>query len=204
MIKCDHNVIQRLINGDFSGSPASALCARPVRSLPASQAYRCGLGEKNEDFCTENDDFCIKNEKLCIKNDDFCTENEELCIKNDDFCTENEEFCIRNDEFCTENEEFCIRNDEFCRWCQPGDNLPDTMSATGTPSIRDSEESAATNGYSEVAQGFDDEHKILPWFENMWLSNRDMLQCVERCIDYEPDKYAEFRNIETLMYISKC
>ena len=67
LIKCDHNVIQRLINGDFSGSPASALCARPVRSLPASQAYRCGLGEKNEDFCTENDDFCIKtNDEFCI------------------------------------------------------------------------------------------------------------------------------------------
>eukprot|EP01046_Picozoa_sp_COSAG06_P078964 COSAG06_NODE_26487_length_613_cov_6.085603_1_plen_52_part_01 len=44
--------------------------------------------------------------------------------------------------------------------------MPDTMSATGTPSIADDAEDAG-NGYSEVAMGFDDEHKILPWFENM-------------------------------------
>jgi len=50
-------------------------------------------------------------------------------------------------------------------WCQPGENMPDTMSATGTPSIADDAEDADT-GYSEVALGFDDEHKILPWFEN--------------------------------------
>ena len=71
----------------------------------------------------------------------------------------------------------------------------------------------ADTGYSEVALGFDDEHKILPWFENsecssdrpfprpfllltlrvlpraVWFSNRDMLQAVERCVDYEPDEY---------------
>ena len=40
------------------------------------------------------------------------------------------------------------------------------MSATGTPSIADDAEDVG-NGYSEVAMGFDDEHKILPWFENM-------------------------------------
>lgn len=44
--------------------------------------------------------------------------------------------------------------------------MPDTMSATGTPTIADDAE-VAGNGYSEVALGFDDEHKILPWFENM-------------------------------------
>lgn len=51
-------------------------------------------------------------------------------------------------------------------WCQPGENMPDTMSATGTPSIADDADDVK-NGYSEVALGFDNEHKILPWFENM-------------------------------------
>ena len=52
-----------------------------------------------------------------------------------------------------------------------GENMPDTMSATGTPTIADDAE-VESNGYSEVALGFDDEHKILPWFENM-VSARD-------------------------------
>eukprot|EP01047_Picozoa_sp_COSAG01_P050185 COSAG01_NODE_5045_length_4528_cov_2.181079_5_plen_228_part_00 len=73
-------------------------------------------------------------------------------------------------------------------WCQPGANMPDTMSATGTPTIADDAADANT-GYSDVALGFDDEAKILPWFENMWFSNRDMLQCIERCVDYEEDEF---------------
>ena len=73
-------------------------------------------------------------------------------------------------------------------WCQPGANMPDTMSATGTPTVADDAADAGT-GYSDVALGFDDEAKVLPWFENMWFSNRDMLQCVERCVDYEADEF---------------
>ena len=62
------------------------------------------------------------------------------------------------------------------------------MSATGTPTV-DDDTASAGSGYSDVALGFDDEEKILPWFENMWFSNRDMAQCIERCVDYDGDEF---------------
>ena len=36
-----------------------------------------------------------------------------------------------------------------------------------------------------MARGFDDGRRVLEWFQNMWLSNRDMLQCIERCADWD-------------------
>jgi len=70
-------------------------------------------------------------------------------------------------------------------WCQPGVNLPDTMSVTGTPSIRGGEDDRTPLAYTELARGYDDGRRVLEWFQNMWLSNRDMLQCIERCSDWE-------------------
>ena len=41
--------------------------------------------------------------------------------------------------------------------------------------------------YSNVALGYDNEAKLLQWFQQMWLSNRDMEQLVDRCLDYDFD-----------------
>lgn len=68
-------------------------------------------------------------------------------------------------------------------WCQPGVNTPDTMSVTGTPTIQEGErDDAEAARYSDVALGFDDGEKILAWFQNMWLSNRDCGQLMERAV----------------------
>ena len=40
-------------------------------------------------------------------------------------------------------------------WCQPGENLPDTMSVTGTPTISEEGE-GPTGQYTELARGYDD------------------------------------------------
>lgn len=58
-------------------------------------------------------------------------------------------------------------------WCQPGENLPATLSAAGTPtqsSAADSGQAAATLARAER------------WFREMWLSNRDFLQLFTRAI----------------------
>ena len=56
-------------------------------------------------------------------------------------------------------------------WCQPGENEPETLSAAGTPTQAESEES----GDSEVAA-------TDRWFKEMWLSNRDMVHLFERAL----------------------
>ncbi|MEZ4683837.1 MAG: NAD(P)-dependent oxidoreductase [Caldilineaceae bacterium] len=55
----------------------------------------------------------------------------------------------------------CIR----IGWCQPGENLPSTLSAAGTPT-----QSGGTGTADEAIQRAD------RWFKEMWLSNRDFLQ----------------------------
>jgi nucleoside-diphosphate-sugar epimerase len=53
-------------------------------------------------------------------------------------------------------------------WCQPGANLPETLSAAGVPG---------------GAAGADpDAVRNLRWFRNMWLSNRDLLAVIERAL----------------------
>jgi hypothetical protein len=39
-------------------------------------------------------------------------------------------------------------------WCQPGENMPDTMSATGTPSIADDAEVSKTPSWSRSWANF--------------------------------------------------
>ena len=53
-------------------------------------------------------------------------------------------------------------------WCQPGDNRPGTMTASGVPGERspDAPETART----------------LRWFQGMWLSNRDFLAVVSAAL----------------------
>ena len=53
-------------------------------------------------------------------------------------------------------------------WCQPGDNRPDTLSATGIP--------------QDSGVEHPDTERDLRWFRNMWLSNRDFCEVMERAL----------------------
>lgn len=52
-------------------------------------------------------------------------------------------------------------------WCQPGANRPETLSATGTP---------------KEDAGSSDADIDLRWFRNMWLSNPDFCQIMQKAI----------------------
>jgi nucleoside-diphosphate-sugar epimerase len=54
-------------------------------------------------------------------------------------------------------------------WCQPGENLPSTLNATGVPG-------------EEVAMDDADQLRDQSWFRGMWLSNADLVRIVERAI----------------------
>ena len=54
-------------------------------------------------------------------------------------------------------------------WCQPGENHPSSISASGTPNSRlDTMDAAARHD--------------LAWFRGMWLSNRDLLGIIEAAL----------------------
>ncbi len=53
-------------------------------------------------------------------------------------------------------------------WCQPGDNRPETLSATGIP--------------QDSGVEHPDTERDLRWFRNMWLSNRDFCEVMERAL----------------------
>ena len=58
-------------------------------------------------------------------------------------------------------------------WCQPGENRPETLSASGSPTLQGGPQSdmdPATLARTER------------WFKGMWLSNRDFVQLFERAI----------------------
>ena len=59
-------------------------------------------------------------------------------------------------------------------WCQPGENRPETLSATGTPG----EEPL------DLPDGPEKEEieRADRWFKGMWLSNRDFVQLFEKAI----------------------
>lgn len=62
----------------------------------------------------------------------------------------------------------CIR----IGWCQPGENLPATLSAAGTPT-----QSSGGDANADAALQRADR-----WCKEMWLSNRDFTQIFERAI----------------------
>ena len=64
----------------------------------------------------------------------------------------------------------CIR----IGWCQPGENLPTTLSAAGTPTQQNSTESAGSVDADFI--------RAEQWFKGMWLSNRDFTHLFERAI----------------------
>ena len=57
-------------------------------------------------------------------------------------------------------------------WCQPGANLPSTLSAAGTPTQPSGGATGQDEGLARAEQ----------WFKGMWLSNRDFLQLFERAL----------------------
>lgn len=59
-------------------------------------------------------------------------------------------------------------------WCQPGENRPETLSASGSPTL----------ALGEAPPGLDpaDFERSSRWFREMWLSNRDFVQIFERAI----------------------
>lgn len=63
-------------------------------------------------------------------------------------------------------------------WCQPGENLPSTLSAAGSPPefLLDGGEGLATEEVSE------DDKKDEVYFKQMWLSNRDFLSYFQSAI----------------------
>lgn len=64
-------------------------------------------------------------------------------------------------------------------WCQPGENVPATLSAAGTPT---------------QALGIDRDAEFERadfWFRHMWLSNRDFTQLFERAVFAEADPWPE-------------
>eukprot|EP00041_Stephanoeca_diplocostata_P004134 m.41186 g.41186 ORF g.41186 m.41186 type:complete len:351 (+) comp14900_c0_seq2:173-1225(+) len=67
-------------------------------------------------------------------------------------------------------------------WCQPGDNRPESMSATGGG--RNAEAVGAAERATAVYpnDSYYDEQTILDWYRLMWLSNRDYQQIIERCV----------------------
>eukprot|EP00573_Skeletonema_grethae_P002466 CAMPEP_0201691724 /NCGR_PEP_ID=MMETSP0578-20130828/4816_1 /ASSEMBLY_ACC=CAM_ASM_000663 /TAXON_ID=267565 /ORGANISM="Skeletonema grethea, Strain CCMP 1804" /LENGTH=331 /DNA_ID=CAMNT_0048176981 /DNA_START=24 /DNA_END=1019 /DNA_ORIENTATION=- len=66
-------------------------------------------------------------------------------------------------------------------WCQPGENLPDTLCAAGSPPefLLEAEDGSANNN-AGMSEG---DAKDEVWFKQMWLSNRDYLQYFEAAID---------------------
>ena len=55
-------------------------------------------------------------------------------------------------------------------WCQPGENRPQTITASGT--------SRPTG----LIAGYRDSERDLAWFRNMWLSNPDFLALMEAAL----------------------
>jgi len=63
-------------------------------------------------------------------------------------------------------------------WCQPGENLPSTLSAAGSPP-----EFLADGGEVVVEEASEDDKKDELWYKGMWLSNRDFLGYFGAAID---------------------
>ncbi len=64
-------------------------------------------------------------------------------------------------------------------WCQPGDNRPETLNATGVSGAMSADETDA-----EAARD-------LAWFRNMWLSNQDFTHLFERAISADAADWPE-------------
>jgi nucleoside-diphosphate-sugar epimerase len=66
-------------------------------------------------------------------------------------------------------------------WCQPGENSPRTLSASGSPTLQG----------GALPPGLDPEDyaRAERWFREMWLSNRDFVHLFERAIQADADTW---------------
>lgn len=69
-------------------------------------------------------------------------------------------------------------------WCQPGENLPSTLSAAGSPPEFLSEGDDNNNNTSSSGMS-DGDAKDEVWFKQMWLTNRDYLSYFTAAIDLD-------------------
>lgn len=84
-------------------------------------------------------------------------------------------------------------------WCQPGDNLPETLSAAGSPP--EFLLNGADNTGSGVAEQSEDDKKDELWFKRMWLSNRDFLNYFEKAIElHVPTSEEEAEQLATAVH----
>jgi hypothetical protein len=73
-------------------------------------------------------------------------------------------------------------------WCQPGENLPSTLSAAGSPPefLLDANDTEKDDGNKEedaaAALAADNDIKDELWYRRMWLSNRDFLKYFDAAI----------------------
>lgn len=66
-------------------------------------------------------------------------------------------------------------------WCQPGENRPQTLSATGDPTI--------APGSAEAHPDPEGYRLAERWFRLMWLSNRDFVHLFERAINADASQW---------------
>lgn len=66
-------------------------------------------------------------------------------------------------------------------WCQPGENLPSTLSAAGSPPEFLLDVNPTTN-IEEEEEAAENDKKDEFWYKRMWLSNRDFLQYFDAAI----------------------
>ena len=67
-------------------------------------------------------------------------------------------------------------------WCQPGENMPSTLSAAGSPPeyLLDVDASSSSSSADASAeQSSDDDARDEAWYKRMWLSNGDFLAYFE-------------------------
>lgn len=64
-------------------------------------------------------------------------------------------------------------------WCQPGENLPTTLSAAGSPP------EFLLEAGDDAAEQSEGDKKDEIWFKQMWLSNRDFLGYFEKALSLD-------------------
>jgi hypothetical protein len=74
-------------------------------------------------------------------------------------------------------------------WCQPGENLPSTLSAAGSPpeflldaNTENGRGNISKEADAEAVLAAENEKKDESWYKRMWLSNRDFLHYFEAAI----------------------
>jgi nucleoside-diphosphate-sugar epimerase len=66
-------------------------------------------------------------------------------------------------------------------WCQPGENIPETMTLTGSPHVQPD-----NNHHQSTHVNLDEDNpdEVLAWFKNMYLKNQDLYGIIEACCSY--------------------